>query len=231
MDYKFLFQIIICFLLSFLIGIERQYRRKIIGLRTSILVAIGSFLFVTFSINVGSSDISRIASQVVTGMGFLGAGVIIKESKKVRGLTTAATIWCTSAIGVLTAGGAIIEAITGTIIILITNILLKKINSFINNMRRNHDLLIEYKLSIKTSNKNFNKIKTLIEDFFKQYNTIVVEKSYDSDLFDGVLNYKFQIKSDYSLNMEILEMDILKDKVKNYQLQKLGEIKLDEFED
>ena len=84
MDFQFLFQISVCFLLSFLIGLERQYRRKIIGLRTSILVAIGSFLFVTFSFSVGSSDISRIASQVVAGMGFLGAGVILKDGKKVR---------------------------------------------------------------------------------------------------------------------------------------------------
>ena len=92
MNYEFLFNLSICFLLSFFIGFERQYRKRIIGLRTTILVSLGAFLFVTFSFSVGSSDISRIASQVVTGIGFLGAGVILKDGKKIRGLTTAATL-------------------------------------------------------------------------------------------------------------------------------------------
>lgn len=71
-DFEFLFYLSVCFLLSFLIGVERQYRRRIIGLRTTILVSLGAFLFVTFSFSIGSSDVSRIASQVVTGIGFLG---------------------------------------------------------------------------------------------------------------------------------------------------------------
>ena len=96
---EFIFRILICFGLSFIIGIERQYRNRPVGLRTSILVSIGSFLFVSFSFLVGSTDLSRIASQVVTGIGFLGAGVILKDGAKVRGLTTAATLWCVAAIG------------------------------------------------------------------------------------------------------------------------------------
>lgn len=135
MDYhKFLFALIICFLLSLLIGLERQFRRRSAGLRTTVLVAIGSYLFVSFSFLITNYqiDISRVAAQVVTGIGFLGAGVIIKDGAKIRGLTTAATLWCTSSIGVLCAGGFISEAIIGTMAILFSNIILRYINSAVN---------------------------------------------------------------------------------------------------
>ena len=89
---EFLFQIIVCFLLSSCIGIERQYRRRLVGLRTIILVSLGAFLFVRFSYAFPDADMTRIAAQVVAGIGFLGAGVIIKDNKSVKGLTTAATL-------------------------------------------------------------------------------------------------------------------------------------------
>lgn len=114
---EFLIRIIICFLLSFCIGIERQYRRRAIGLRTVILVSLGSFLFVRFSFNFPGSDTTRIAAQVVAGIGFLGAGVIIKDGKTVKGLTTSATLWCAAAIGILTSAGLLFEAAVGTLLI------------------------------------------------------------------------------------------------------------------
>ena len=83
---SFLFQIVICFLLSSCIGIERQFRRRLVGLRTIILVSLGSFLFVRFSYAFPNSDMTRIPAQVVAGIGFLGAGVIIKDGKSVKGL-------------------------------------------------------------------------------------------------------------------------------------------------
>ena len=161
MNYQFLFQISICFLLSFLIGLERQYRRRIIGLRTSILVAVGSFLFVTFTFSVGADDISRIASQVVVGMGFLGAGVILKDGKKIRGLTTAATLWCDAAIGILCAGGAIFEAVIGTIIILFSNIILRYINKLVNNISGSRDIQYEFNLHITCNQKSLEKIEKI----------------------------------------------------------------------
>ena len=118
----------VCFLLSFVLGLERQYRRRSLGLRTMILVALGSYMFVSFSflINGYQIDVSRIASQVVAGIGFLGAGVIIKDNEKnrVRGLTTAATLWCDAGIGILCAGGFIKEAIVASVFVLFSNIIL-----------------------------------------------------------------------------------------------------------
>ena len=134
---NFLLGLLICFLLSFLLGIERQYRRRFLGLRTMILVSVGSYLFVSFSFLISGYqvDATRIAAQVVAGIGFLGAGVIIKDNKnsKVRGLTTAATLWCDSSIGVLCAGGFIKEAIVASLVVLFSNIILRYVNVLVNS--------------------------------------------------------------------------------------------------
>lgn len=128
MEYTdFLVRIGFALLLSFLIGLERQWRRRAIGLRTNVLVCIGAFLFVSASIMVSEEIDLKIAAQVVTGIGFLGAGVILKDGTNIRGLNTAATLWCNAAIGVLCAFGLIVEAATGTALILMSNIVLRKI--------------------------------------------------------------------------------------------------------
>lgn len=129
MDIKiFIIRISICFILSILIGLERQYRHKTVGLRTNVLVSLGSFMFVSMSFNTITSDVTRIAAQVVSGIGFLGAGIILKDGNRIKGLNTAATLWCVASIGVLTAAGMIIEAAIGTIFILISNIILRLIS-------------------------------------------------------------------------------------------------------
>ena len=85
MDYlTFLGRISVCFILGIIIGLERQYRRKIAGIRTIALVSLGSFLFVSISDLTPASDITRIAAQVVSGIGFIGAGVILRDGKEIR---------------------------------------------------------------------------------------------------------------------------------------------------
>ena len=84
------------------IGFERQWRHRLAGLRTNTLVALGAASFVVFEALVpDESSPTRIAAQVVSGVGFLGAGVIFREGLNVRGLNTAATLWCSAAVGVL----------------------------------------------------------------------------------------------------------------------------------
>lgn len=122
---QLILRISVSFILAFLIGFERQYRRRSVGFRTYALVSIGSFLFVTFSVQTNSGDFTRIAAQVVSGMGFLGAGVILKDGSNIKGLNTAATLWCCAAIGVLCATGLLFEATIGTIFILFSNIILR----------------------------------------------------------------------------------------------------------
>ena len=176
---EFIFRILICFGLSFIIGIERQYRNRPVGLRTSILVSIGSFLFVSFSFLVGSTDLSRIASQVVTGIGFLGAGVILKDGAKVRGLTTAATLWCVAAIGVLCAGGALKEASFGTLIILFSNTLLRYINGLVQSYSNSKKTHCTYEIKIGIKENDYSKIKNNLLKFISDNNAIFELSSFD----------------------------------------------------
>ena len=131
----FVYRIISCFILSILVGFERQYRHRMVGLRTNVLVSLGSFLFVSMSFGLSpeNQDITRIASSVVSGIGFLGAGVILRDGKRIKGLNTAATLWCVSAVGILTACGMVIEAAIGTLFILISNVFLRIISLGIMN--------------------------------------------------------------------------------------------------
>jgi len=111
---------------GFIIGFERGWHHKSAGLRTNTLVAVGSAIYVMLSMNLTQEegDVTRIVAQVVSGIGFLGAGIIFKEGLTIHGLTTAATVWCSSAIGCLAASGFYLETLFGTIAVLIINNLL-----------------------------------------------------------------------------------------------------------
>lgn len=121
----FLIRISVCFILSLLVGLERQYRHRMVGLRTNVLVCLGAFMFVTVSFGIGANDHARIAAQVVSGIGFLGAGVILRDGSKIKGLNTAATLWCVAAIGVLCSAGMLFEASVGTLFVLVSNVILR----------------------------------------------------------------------------------------------------------
>jgi len=97
-----------------LIGLERQWRARRAGLRTNALVAAGATLFVLYAAATEDSSPTRVASYVVSGIGFLGAGVILREGVNVRGLNTAATLWCSAAVGVLAGSGHPVFALIGT---------------------------------------------------------------------------------------------------------------------
>lgn len=138
MNIDFIIRIIVCFLLSIAIGIERQYRHKLVGLRTNVLVSLGAFMFNWVTFASLDSDSTRIAAQVVSGIGFLGAGIIMKDGNKVKGLNTAATLWCVAAIGVMTSFGLLLEASIGTIMVLASNIILRFISIAIMNKVKNN---------------------------------------------------------------------------------------------
>ena len=93
-----LFLIFISVILGLLIGAEREYRNKSAGLRTFILVCFGSCLFTILSLKIGVANPDRLAANIITGIGFLGAGVIFKGENKIEGITTATTIWATASI-------------------------------------------------------------------------------------------------------------------------------------
>ncbi len=97
--------LLVALLLGGIIGFERQWRQRLAGLRTNTLVALGAAIFVVFASQFPDENPTRVAAQVVTGIGFLGAGVIWKEGVNVSGLNTAATLWCSSAVGLLAGTG------------------------------------------------------------------------------------------------------------------------------
>jgi putative Mg2+ transporter-C (MgtC) family protein len=106
-----------------LIGLERQWRARMAGLRTNALVAAGATLFVLYAVAADDTSSTRVASYVVSGVGFLGGGVILREGFNVRGLNTAATLWCSAAVGVLAAAGHLLFALIGTGTIVGTHLL------------------------------------------------------------------------------------------------------------
>lgn len=135
MDWKiFLLRVTAALILGALIGSERQLRQRMTGLRTNALVSTGACLFVLMTQSVPgiAHDASRIAAYVVSGIGFLGGGVIMRDGLNVRGLNTAATLWCTAAVGVLCSMGLLPEAAIGTLIVLCANILLRELTRSIN---------------------------------------------------------------------------------------------------
>ena len=111
--------------LGYILGAERELHGKVVGTRTISLIAIGSALYVLMSPAIVDGDNSRIIAQVVSGIGFLGAGIIFKNGDTVKGLTTAATVWCAAAVGCLCGAGMFAEAILGTTVIMIVNICFK----------------------------------------------------------------------------------------------------------
>jgi len=109
------------------VGSERQWRQKNAGLRTNTLVSLGSAAFVLLSIEIGGDATGRIASYVVSGIGFLGAGVIMKDGLNVHGLNTAATIWCSAAVGALSGLGLYPQAALVATAIILTHLIFRPI--------------------------------------------------------------------------------------------------------
>ena len=114
------------------IGVEREIRQKPAGLRTNILIALGSALFTVLSIEIGDLGHTpdRIAAQVVTGMGFLGGGAILRSGRNVHGMTTAATIWVNAAIGMAAGARQFAMAVAGTVLTLAVLALLPPVEGY-----------------------------------------------------------------------------------------------------
>ncbi|WOB42629.1 MgtC/SapB family protein [Thermoleptolyngbya oregonensis NK1-22] len=130
---EFVVRLVIAFLLGSALGLERQWRQRMAGLRTNTLVATGAALFVMLSVlTPGDSSPTRVAAQVVSGIGFLGGGVILREGLTVRGLNTAATLWCAAAIGSLSGAGLLAHAAMGAAAVLVANLLLRPLGYRIN---------------------------------------------------------------------------------------------------
>ena len=121
------------FALGGVIGFERQWRQRTAGLRTNVLVAVGAAAFVDLGMRVGNGDGAvRVISYVVSGIGFLGAGVIMKEGTQIRGINTAATLWASAAVGAFAGAGQTGEAVLVALFVLAGNTLLRPVANYVN---------------------------------------------------------------------------------------------------
>ncbi len=137
-DVELFQRLLLAAFLGGVIGLEREWRKKDAGLRTNILIAIGSALFTLMSIELtdaATGDTSRVAAQIVTGVGFLGAGAIMRTDAGIQGLTTAAIIWVNAAVGVAAGGGEYRLAFIATAVTILVLLALYPIEKFIERKR------------------------------------------------------------------------------------------------
>lgn len=233
MEYRvFLYRISISFLLSLLVGLERQVRGRAIGLRTSVLVSIGTFMFVSFSIQMMAYDVTRIASQVVSGIGFLGAGVIIKDGTNIKGLNTAATLWCNAAIGVLCAGGLVVEATIGTCFILFSNIVLRYFTRKVHLTKR-VKIYDDFVLKVTCEGEISDVIRKQIMDIFdKDYATLTSIETKELELGQVKITSECKVITSKSSIIENLMNDISENKeVISASLKKVDQEKITSLDD
>lgn len=123
-DYLDLIHLLIALGIGAVIGAEREYRSKSAGLRTMIMVSLSSCLFTILSLKIGVENPDRLAANILTGLGFLGAGVIFKDENRISGITTATTIWMTAALGMAVGAGYIVLSLFAAFIVMIVLVML-----------------------------------------------------------------------------------------------------------
>ncbi|MEW6438497.1 MAG: MgtC/SapB family protein [Pseudomonadota bacterium] len=169
--------ILVAFVLATLIGTERQWRQRSAGLRTNVLVAIGAAAFVALGMRInGQIGAAQITAYVVSGIGFLGAGVILKDGAHIQGLNTAATLWCSAAVGALSGLGFVAEATVLTVAVLAGNTLLRPLVNAINRAPVD-ELQTEaiYEIHAVTHPETVGEVRDLLSDALEKANYPVRE--------------------------------------------------------
>ncbi len=197
-DLEMLLRLLLASVFGGLIGLEREVHGRPAGFRTHLLVSLGSCLFSLSSIEfyrmygnfsgtvpVGV-DAARIAAQVVSGIGFLGAGAIIKERASIRGLTTAACLWVAAAVGLACGTGMYLAALVVTVLAVINLLLLKKVE---NRLRR--DTYVSVKVWSKDVEGQLERIRQLLSDCRME----VVDVSIERDLETHELYLEFDVRT------------------------------------
>ncbi len=155
-------QVSVAFVIGAVIGLEREFRSKPAGFRTMILICVGSCLYTILSKESNTTSPDRIASNIVTGIGFIGAGVIFKEGINVNGLTTAALIWITAALGMAIGYHNYPLAIVVSSMVVVVLFILEPVQRFINRLHRVKD----YRIRTNELGRDF---RDEVELFFKQH--------------------------------------------------------------
>ncbi len=160
------------FALGGAIGLERQFRQRSAGLRTNVLVAVAAAAFVDLGFRVGAADGSvRVISYVVSGIGFLGAGVIMKDGTEVRGLNTAATLWASAAVGAFAGAGQAGEAVLVAVFVLAGNTLLRPLVDIVNRRPiRPGETEAHYQVHVVCRPENVTAVRDMLYDELEMHN-------------------------------------------------------------
>lgn len=199
-------QVSVAFVIGAIIGLEREFRSKPAGFRTMILICVGSCLYTILSKEIGGDSTDRIASNIVTGIGFIGAGVIFKEGITVNGLTTAALIWVTAALGMAIGYHNYPLAVLVSAMVVIALFVLEPVQRFINRFHKVKDYRIktillgnnfkeELEKFFTVNDMDFRCMKTIKEDSDAVYIYRIgsPDRSYDA-VNDFLLQHK-EVKS------------------------------------
>jgi putative Mg2+ transporter-C (MgtC) family protein len=154
-DLEMALRLVLSFVIGTALGVEREYRSKAAGLRTMIVICLGSTIFTEISISMGGGTPDRIASNIITGIGFLGAGVIFKDGLTISGITTATTIWISAALGMAVGAGEYMIAIVSSVVVLIVLTFFERVKSWIENY---HQVRM-YRITLQNQ-ESFRKILT-----------------------------------------------------------------------
>jgi len=144
--YHELYDLLLAVAIGAIIGAEREYHSKSAGLRTMIMVSLSSCLFTIISLKIGVANPDRLAANVLTGLGFLGAGVILKDDNRISGITTATTIWMTAALGMAVGAGYELLSIWATFIVMAVLVLLMYVQRGIEslNQERSYEIVCPF---------------------------------------------------------------------------------------
>jgi putative Mg2+ transporter-C (MgtC) family protein len=165
------------FVLGTLIGAERQWRQRTAGLRTNVLVAIGAAAFTDLGSRLlGADGATRIISYIVSGIGFLGAGVILKEGTQIRGLNTAATLWCSAAVGAFAGAALWAEAIALSIFVVAGNTLLRPLVNYINRLPIDtHTTEARYRVHVVADHRAVSEARDLLDETLEKVGYPILE--------------------------------------------------------
>lgn len=196
-----LISIAVSILCGSIIGFEREYNNKSAGFRTIILICLGSTIFTIVSKHGAGSD-DRIAANIITGIGFIGAGVIFKDKVSVLGLTTAAVIWTTAGIGMATGIGYHMLALSLTVFTIVVLSLFGKVEDLIELLDHTKTLTLTFR---DTDIKNIHSLEAFLEAKKFKSRRLMMNKS-DGKLF-AILKVKGSRKQFTQLNEELITME------------------------
>jgi putative Mg2+ transporter-C (MgtC) family protein len=159
------------------IGLERQFRQHAAGLRTNALVCVGAALFVSLTPLMGDHDSpTRIASYIVSGIGFLGGGVILREGLTVKGMSTAATLWCSAGVGVLAGAGFPLHALIGTATILAVHLCLRPVGRWVDaHVHMSTNVETAYRLRVVCRDKDEATIRNIVLRHVNSHGNMTVQ--------------------------------------------------------